>query len=155
MATRHTKSASVRISKAFSHLRFLFFHLKSIPPPCIYIVFIDWFLERRREVGRERDRERERETSICCSTYLCIHWLILICPLTGTEPTTLVYQDNAPTNWTTRPGCVCVCLYLYFKHLANFHNRKFLTWESFHLSYDPLEITKACHFLRFCFSTEL
>ena len=26
---------------------------------------------------------RERETSICCSTYLCIHWLILVCALTG------------------------------------------------------------------------
>ena len=24
----------------------------------------------------------EKETSICCSTYLCIHWLILACALT-------------------------------------------------------------------------
>ena len=30
---------------------------------------------------RERERDRER-TSICCLTYLCIHWLILACTLT-------------------------------------------------------------------------
>ena len=24
----------------------------------------------------------ERETSVCCSTYLCTHWLILLCALT-------------------------------------------------------------------------
>ena len=27
--------------------------------------------------------ERERERLICCSTYLCIHWLMLVCALTG------------------------------------------------------------------------
>ena len=39
--------------------------------------------EREQEGVREaeRERERERETSICCSTYLCIHWLILVCAL--------------------------------------------------------------------------
>ena len=30
-----------------------------------------------------------RERNICCSTYLCIHWLILVCTLTGIEPTNL------------------------------------------------------------------
>ena len=30
---------------------------------------------------RERENGRQRETSICCSTYLCIHWLILVCAL--------------------------------------------------------------------------
>ena len=29
------------------------------------------------------EREEGRERSICCSTYLCILWLILICALTG------------------------------------------------------------------------
>ena len=29
------------------------------------------------------ERERERKRFICCSTYLCIHWLILSCALTG------------------------------------------------------------------------
>ena len=41
-----------------------------------------------REGGRRRREkkgqgERERETSICCSAYLCIHWLLLVCALTG------------------------------------------------------------------------
>ena len=27
------------------------------------------------------EREKERETSICCSTHLLIHWLILVCAL--------------------------------------------------------------------------
>ena len=34
--------------------------------------------ERKRKAG-------EREISTCCSTYLCIHWLILVCPLTGDQ----------------------------------------------------------------------
>ena len=29
-----------------------------------------------------RDREEPGVGGICCSTYLCIHWLVLICPLT-------------------------------------------------------------------------
>ena len=27
-------------------------------------------------------KEKKRETSICCSTYLCIHWLLFVCALT-------------------------------------------------------------------------
>ena len=34
--------------------------------------------------------ERDRQTLICCSTCLCIHWLIFICALTG--------------DWTWNPG---------------------------------------------------
>ena len=45
---------------------------------------------------------RKRGTSICCFTYLCIHWLILICALTRDQTyITLAYQDNALTNWAT------------------------------------------------------
>ena len=51
----------------------------------LIILLIDWF-ERERE-GR---RERERETSICCSTNLCINWLIPVCALTR--------------DWTCNPG---------------------------------------------------
>ena len=43
----------------------------------VLILFID---KRDKEGGRER--ERTREMSICCSTYLCIHWLISVCALT-------------------------------------------------------------------------
>ena len=41
---------------------------------------------------------RERETSICCSTFLCTHWLTLVCALMGIEPTTLAYWEGALTN---------------------------------------------------------
>ena len=44
----------------------------------IFFLFIDF-----RERKEERKRDRERETLICCSTYLCIHWLILVDALTG------------------------------------------------------------------------
>ena len=41
-------------------------------------------MEGEREREKERERERERRL-ICCSTYLCIHWLIFICALTGDQ----------------------------------------------------------------------
>ena len=52
----------------------------------MFIIFIDFFFRGKGE-GTEWGRERERDTerSICCSTYLCIHWLILICSLTGDQ----------------------------------------------------------------------
>ena len=36
-----------------------------------------------------RERKRERETSVCCSTHLCIHWFILACALTGDQTNNL------------------------------------------------------------------
>ena len=40
-------------------------------------------MERERGRGeRERDRTGQRETSICCSTYSRIQWLLLVCALT-------------------------------------------------------------------------
>ena len=33
--------------------------------------------------GRERERERNSDRSFRCSTYLWIHWLLLVCALTG------------------------------------------------------------------------
>ena len=39
---------------------------------------------KRQEGRRVRERERER-TSVRCFTYLCIHWLILACTLTGDQ----------------------------------------------------------------------
>ena len=35
--------------------------------------------------SREEGGERETETLICCCTYLCVHWLILVCALTGDQ----------------------------------------------------------------------
>lgn len=37
-----------------------------------------------------------RETSSCCSTYSCIHWLFLACAWPGTEQATGVYHDVPP-----------------------------------------------------------
>ena len=51
-----------------------------------YLFFIDWFLEREdkgRREGKEGVKEIEREASSCCCIYLCIHWLLLVCALTG------------------------------------------------------------------------
>ena len=45
----------------------------------IYLNLYLLILERE-EAGRER--ERERETLLCCSTYLRVHWLLLVCALT-------------------------------------------------------------------------
>ena len=44
--------------------------------------FIDF---RVRGKGENEERKRERETLICCSTYFCIHWLLLIHALTGDQ----------------------------------------------------------------------
>ena len=29
--------------------------------------------EREREKAKERDRQTDKQTSVCCSTYVCIH----------------------------------------------------------------------------------
>ena len=46
----------------------------------------------------KRRRERERETSLCCSTYLHIHWFVPLCALTWDQNAIMVYLDNALTN---------------------------------------------------------
>ena len=43
------------------------------------------------EGERESERKGEAEREICCSTYLRIHWLILVHVLTENEPATLAY----------------------------------------------------------------
>ena len=51
-----------------------------------------------REIEEVAGAETERE--ICCSIYLCIHWLNLVYALTGDQTYNLgVSWDNAPTNW--------------------------------------------------------
>ena len=52
----------------------------------------------------EKERKGKREIFICCSTYLCLHWLFLVCAVTRVQPTTFVYQDKSPTNCATQPG---------------------------------------------------
>ena len=57
------------------------FVLSSIASLFLFLIFIYWFRERRG-VGREGG-EKERETLMCYSIPLCIHWVILVCALTG------------------------------------------------------------------------
>ena len=54
-------------------------------------------------------RQREKETSLCCSTHLCIRWLLLACAWPEIKPVTVTYRDNTLTKWATWPGQV-----LYF-----------------------------------------
>lgn len=54
--------------------------------------------EGKRERKMEKGRDRGKETSTCCSTYLCIHWLIPTCAPVGTKPATLVHLDDTTTN---------------------------------------------------------
>ena len=51
-----------------------------------------------------RESERGKKTSVCCFTYLCIHWLILVTCPDQDWPATLVNWDDALTNWATQPG---------------------------------------------------
>ena len=46
-------------------------------------LIVGLIIEKTIFIGRER--ESERETLICCSTYLCVQWLILIYALTGDQ----------------------------------------------------------------------
>ena len=41
---------------------------------------------------------RERERLACPATYLCIHWLLLVCALTGDGTQALALKDDALTN---------------------------------------------------------
>ena len=53
------------------------------------------------------DRQRERERTIDLLFHLFMHSLVSsYVPWPGIKPTTLVYQNNALTNWATKPGPV-------------------------------------------------
>ena len=46
----------------------------------------------------------ERERLICRFTYLCIHWLILLCALIRDRTCNLGVLEDTPTNWAMRPA---------------------------------------------------
>ena len=52
----------------------------------------------------ETERRGDRETSICCSTDLCIHWCFSYVLWPGIKPAILLNWDNGLTNWATWPG---------------------------------------------------
>ena len=50
------------------------------------------------------EREERRHRNICCSTYLCIHWLIFVCALTGEQTHNKIgISGQRLTNWATQP----------------------------------------------------
>ena len=77
---------------------------------------------------RERGRRRKKKTSVYRFTNLCIHWLILVCALTGNwtcDPR--IYKTDALPNWVPWPGlshlsvqvCSLPCLILLFTCPSN------------------------------------
>ena len=78
------------------------FHLFSPPspssPPHSAGKFIFLFLKKLLNDSFQREGERKRETSVWCSTYPCIHWLILVLPCPEIKPTTSVYGADTQTN---------------------------------------------------------
>ena len=66
------------IQKIPEHSNLFLFHLKKL------------LIDFRVKNGKEREK-----TLICCSTYSCIHLLILVCALTRNQTCNLVYRDNA------------------------------------------------------------
>ena len=66
-------------------------------------------LERERKGEEEGEKEREREM-ICCSTYLCIHWLILVGALTRDGTHNLGVLRGCSNQLT----CPARAIYAYF-----------------------------------------
>ena len=64
--------------KQFAFGLFVLFVLGSFSPKICIKIFYLLILERKGKGGGEREK-KERE--FCCSTYLCIHCLILVCAL--------------------------------------------------------------------------
>ena len=62
------------------------------------IDFDTFKIKKKIFIDFRESEDGEREALICCSTYLCIHWLILGWVLTRIEPATLVYGNEALTN---------------------------------------------------------
>ena len=68
---------------------------------------------------REEGGVREKRTLICCSTYLCIHWLIPICALTRDQTHNLgvLGQCSNQLSYLARAECIhvrvkCVAAFL-------------------------------------------
>ena len=54
---------------------------------------------------REKEKGgRKREALIACSTYLCIHWLILMCALTGNFTRNLGVLGHCSNPGVSTPG---------------------------------------------------
>ena len=59
--------------------------LRLVESPFLFLFFFKFLFMLKREW----ERKREGETSVCCSTSLCIRWLILVCARTGDQTSNL------------------------------------------------------------------
>ena len=83
---------------------------------CIYVLglfifLLIWGREEGEEGRRERGR-RERESLICCSTYLCIHWLLLIC-VCARDPTPNLGVSGQHSNHLSYPAWAGMFLFCF------------------------------------------
>ena len=92
---RYSASIFVLPSKYFFQtLMALFYPSLNFLFPLLLFHFLFW------------EREREREISICCSTYLCILWLLLVCALTRDQTPIHGVWGRCSTIWPTQPGLI-------------------------------------------------
>ena len=68
---------------------------------------------------------------ICCSTYICIHWLLLICTLTGDRTHSLGASSNQPNYLARAPFALKISLKFIFcdffvEHLCFYFIKKIL-----------------------------
>ena len=54
---------------------------------------------------------------ICCFTYLCIHWFILVCDLSGDWTHNLGVSGQRSANWATQSGLKSFFLNKYQNHI--------------------------------------
>lgn len=78
------------------------------------ITYLKLILGRERKGRRGRGKERKRKRNIgCCSTYLCVRWLIPVCALNQRiKPTIVAYQDDAVNHWATWPRLMDIAFWI-------------------------------------------
>ena len=90
----------------------------------MFYLFIHFFRETKERRGGER--ERDRQTLICCSTYLCIHWLILVCALIGYQTHNLGVLGWCPNQLSYPARASWAGFYWFPHHPLNTWLRAFL-----------------------------
>ncbi|KAF6109763.1 hypothetical protein HJG60_010966 [Phyllostomus discolor] len=69
-------------------------------------------------------RQKERELSICCSPYLCIHWLILVCAFTRDRTCNLGVLGQCSNQLSYRDRALGNCIYFQRFYLFIFRERE-------------------------------
>ena len=104
----------------FSHRQVLHVPVETYWEICtIFTQFLKFFKEFLLFDWFEKEREREREASICCSTYLYIHWLILICFLTRDETCNLGVLGQYSNQLSYLARTHSVFNHIFIQHFVN------------------------------------